>query len=117
MFGTGTRKSKSDNLESEEEFREEMGQREEERRANEQNEQQNLNQGMATATHSSAHAGIHWGPSYRLRSNIEQAPPINKQIEIRAYELYLQRGCKDGHDLEDWLIAEREVKQGYTRAN
>jgi len=62
-------------------------------------------------THSSAHDGIHWGPSYRVKSKIEQAPPTKEQIEARAYGLYLQRGRKDGQDLEDWLIAENELKQ------
>ena len=35
--------------------------------------------------------------------------PISEQIELRAYELYLKRGCEDGSDLEDWLAAEREL--------
>jgi hypothetical protein len=30
-------------------------------------------------------------------------------IERRAYEIYLQRGGQDGGDLDDWLIAEREL--------
>ena len=29
------------------------------------------------------------------------------RIEKLAYELYQQRGCRDGHDHEDWLEAER----------
>jgi len=36
--------------------------------------------------------------------------PIEQQIRQRAYELYGQRGRTDGHDLDDWLQAEREVK-------
>jgi hypothetical protein len=32
------------------------------------------------------------------------------QIQQRAYEIYLQRGCDDGHDVEDWLAAENELK-------
>lgn len=92
-----------------------MGQREERRRTNEQNEQQDLNQGMATGTHSSAHGGINWGPSYRLRSKTEEAPPTKEQIEARAYELYLQRGGQDG--LENWLSAENELMQKYRKAN
>ena len=111
MAGTGTKMYKSGSLEAEQELQEEMGQREEGRRTNEQNEQQDLNQGMATGTHSSAHGGIHWGPSYRVKSKIEQAPPTKEQIKARAYGLYLQRGRKDGQDLEDWLIAENELKQ------
>ena len=30
-------------------------------------------------------------------------------IARRAYELFLQRGCEHGRDLEDWLTAEREL--------
>lgn len=30
-------------------------------------------------------------------------------VARRAYELYAARGYEDGHDLEDWLTAEREV--------
>jgi hypothetical protein len=30
------------------------------------------------------------------------------EIAHRAYELYLERGCVDGQDLDDWLTAERE---------
>jgi hypothetical protein len=31
-------------------------------------------------------------------------------IERRAYELYESRGREDGRDLDDWLEAEREVR-------
>jgi hypothetical protein len=40
--------------------------------------------------------------------------PIEQQIQQRAYELYEQRGRTDGHDLEDWLQAECEIR-GRTR--
>jgi hypothetical protein len=85
--------------------------REEERLTGERIEQQDLNQGMDTGTHSSSHQGVDWGPSYRVRPEIEQAFPRKTQIEARAYELYLQRGCEDGHDVEDWIKAEKELKQ------
>jgi hypothetical protein len=32
-------------------------------------------------------------------------------IARRAYELYLARGCEDGHDVDDWLQAERELQE------
>jgi hypothetical protein len=32
----------------------------------------------------------------------------------RAYELYLARGGTDGRDLEDWLTAEREIRERRT---
>ena len=41
--------------------------------------------------------------------------PIEQQIRQRAHELYEQRGRTDGHDLDDWLQAECEIKG--TRAN
>ena len=43
------------------------------------------------------------------------AIPINLEDEIRrrAYELYAERGFDSGHEYEDWLRAEREVKQRY----
>jgi len=34
---------------------------------------------------------------------------IKEQIRDRAYELYVQRGCRDGFELEDWLDAEFEM--------
>jgi DUF2934 family protein len=41
----------------------------------------------------------------------ELTPPRSHDDEIarRAFELYCERGRKDGYDLEDWLQAEREV--------
>ena len=36
--------------------------------------------------------------------------PIEQQIQQRAYELYERRGRTDGHDLEDWLQAECEIR-------
>ena len=30
-------------------------------------------------------------------------------IRARAYEFYEQRGCENGHDLDDWLNAETEL--------
>lgn len=32
----------------------------------------------------------------------------------RAYALYLARGGQDGRDLEDWLTAEREIRERRT---
>lgn len=31
------------------------------------------------------------------------------EIRARAYEIYLERGGQPGHEVEDWLQAEREV--------
>jgi Protein of unknown function (DUF2934) len=65
----------------------------------------------------------HSGRTTRLKANrtspspsqsITQAgstPERLEQIRMRAYELFEQRGRKDGHNLEDWLQAEAEVNQ------
>jgi Protein of unknown function (DUF2934) len=31
-------------------------------------------------------------------------------IAERAYAIYLDRGCQDGFDWEDWFQAEREIR-------
>lgn len=41
----------------------------------------------------------------------EDALSIQKRIALRAYELYLQRGGMNGHEVGDWLQAEREITQ------
>ena len=37
---------------------------------------------------------------------------IAADIELRAYQMFLQRGAAHGHDLDDWLTAERQVLAG-----
>ena len=39
----------------------------------------------------------------------------DEAVARRAYELYEQRGRGDGHDWEDWLLAEREMASGTVR--
>lgn len=34
---------------------------------------------------------------------------LQEQIEARAHEIYLARGAEPGHELDDWLQAEREI--------
>ena len=37
----------------------------------------------------------------------------DQEIRRRAYEIYLERGAQPGHELEDWLQAERELKTNW----
>jgi hypothetical protein len=37
--------------------------------------------------------------------------PTEDQIRERAYEIYVAGGREDGHDLSDWLTAERRLKE------
>jgi DUF2934 family protein len=49
-------------------------------------------------------------PRKRQAMVSEAALPLTSgDIAVRAYELFLQRGCTHGHDWEDWLAAEREL--------
>ena len=46
-----------------------------------------------------------------------QYQPTFEQIQLRAYEIYFQRGRQDGFDLDDWFQAERELKaRGHNRS-
>jgi hypothetical protein len=40
-----------------------------------------------------------------------ESNPDPQEIARRAYELYQERRCDPGHDFEDWLRAERELKE------
>jgi hypothetical protein len=41
--------------------------------------------------------------------------PAREEIELRAHQIYVERGGAQGQDVEDWLQAERELlKYGKT---
>jgi len=41
--------------------------------------------------------------------------PSEEDIRMRAYQRFLERGGGHGSDFQDWLEAERELKNGTTR--
>ncbi len=43
----------------------------------------------------------------------DSAPTLRDLIARRAYELFERRGRREGHALEDWLEAEREVRHHF----
>jgi len=45
-------------------------------------------------------------PAQQMRFSNED---LHERITARAYELYVQRGWREGCALEDWLDAEREL--------
>jgi hypothetical protein len=45
-----------------------------------------------------------------------EAQPTQQDIAIVAYNRYEQRGCVDGHDLDDWFHAENELKETFASA-
>jgi DUF2934 family protein len=46
----------------------------------------------------------------RKQSNRGETRPQDEQIRARAYELYIARGGAPGHEVDDWLQAEREIQ-------
>lgn len=53
------------------------------------------------------------GTTVSSRKPVRQVRPsfddLHARITTRAYELYHQRGCREGCAVEDWLDAEREI--------
>ena len=50
-------------------------------------------------------------PSVESSSGAAIAPAVTESdIARRAFELYCDRGRQDGHDVDDWLNAERELR-------
>ncbi len=45
-----------------------------------------------------------------------ETPNIEEDIRKRAYELFEARGREDGHEREDWLRAEEEIRSTRTNA-
>jgi len=48
------------------------------------------------------------GDQSSFPANLNRSP-VTEDIELRAYHLYLGRGACHGHDVDDWLQAERQV--------
>ena len=46
----------------------------------------------------------------RAPKNTPQSTITDHDIARRAYDHYLARGREHGHDVEDWLQAERELR-------
>jgi hypothetical protein len=50
------------------------------------------------------------GDAPRNRSTSMGSEPSEEDIRMRAYHRFLERGASHGQDFEDWLEAERELK-------
>ncbi len=51
--------------------------------------------------------------SPRSGPQIVERHPTREEIELRAYQIYVERGGAQGNDLEDWLQAELELIEKY----
>ena len=57
-------------------------------------------------------------PKVEIDPDIENQPSrtiTHEEIAKRAYALYEARGRENGHDLDDWLEAERELIEERSR--
>jgi hypothetical protein len=45
------------------------------------------------------------------KAELKQSTIPEDDLRHRAYEIYLKRGSNPGNELEDWLQAERELKE------
>jgi len=45
------------------------------------------------------------------KSSSNGSKPTRDDIALRAYHIYLERGCTPGDPLDDWVRAERELTE------
>ena len=57
-------------------------------------------------------------PYFAIREpeNTEDGP-THEEIEARAYQIHLEHGRAEGHDVEDWLQAEQELLSRQAKHN
>ena len=55
---------------------------------------------------------LHVAPRATRKPRITKIAPTLEQIQVRAYEIYLERQGAPGSQIEDWLQAERELLEG-----
>jgi hypothetical protein len=55
-------------------------------------------------------------PTKMLKKNTATDASLEEAIRHRAYELYEERGCEDGHNVDDWLRAEAEITGAVAKA-
>lgn len=47
---------------------------------------------------------------YGRKTSTSSREGVEEQVRLRAYQLYEERGRESGHEEEDWLRAEEEIK-------
>ena len=44
---------------------------------------------------------------------VKSPNPTREEIELRAFQIFIERGGADGHDVDDWVQAEQELAEKY----
>ncbi len=50
-----------------------------------------------------------------VRPTTKGPAPTHEQISKRAHDIWLKRGCKPGHDEQNWLEAEAQLRAEMAR--
>ena len=66
--------------------------------------------GVTMARSRTKHDAVASATDSSPKSLAQPAAVTGSDIARRAYALYLARGCEDGHDVDDWTQAERELR-------
>ena len=67
---------------------------------------------MAKSAKRRTNDAVTTGPDRSSKSLPNRSAQVtDSDIARRAYELYLARGYEHGHDLDDWLQAERDLRE------
>ena len=53
--------------------------------------------------------------AFKPAKAIGRYEPSQDEIGVRAFEIYVSEGCQEGHDLENWLRAEKELRSQQSR--
>lgn len=71
---------------------------------------------MATQQRRTDHTASSRAPTPDASGHGElDASHVDQEIALRAYQLYEARGCQHGHDWDDWLEAENDVRHSLFR--
>ena len=49
------------------------------------------------------------------KSQTAERRPRREEIEVRAFQIYVDRGGAHGQDVDDWLQAERELLEKFAK--
>ena len=48
---------------------------------------------------------------------MKSSNPTREEIELRAFQIFIERGGADGHDVDDWVQAEQELAEKYANSS
>jgi DUF2934 family protein len=71
---------------------------------------ENISSALEARDREAAADRLQQAPGDAVSARSSEAPTVD-EIRARAYEMYLERGGHHGLDFDDWVRAERELRQ------